>query len=168
MVSEQQSAEAIAAVRATLMDLLRRNDFVISKNAEGLSHEDSLVRLGEGGSNLNWLLGHITASRDVCTKLLGAEPTFDKDRARRYGRGSDVAATSAAEPLADLLAAAADSGERLRQALQVASTDKLALPNPRDAGERLIDAIYFLVWHDTYHAGQTALYRRLAGFSGVF
>lgn len=168
MVSEQQSAEAVYAIRSALVDLLRRNDYVIENNAEGLSHEDSLKRLGEGGSNLNWLLGHITAGRGVCIKLLGAEPVFTSERARVYKRGSSIPAAADAEPLADLLSAATEAGDRLRQALEKASADQLSRPNPRDAGERVLDAIYFLVWHDTYHAGQTALYRRLAGLSGKF
>ena len=167
MVSEQKSAEAVDAIRWTLIDLLRRNDYVISKNAEGLSHEDSLKQLSEGGSNLNWLLGHLTASRDVCTKLLGAEPTWEAERARIYGRGSSIPAVDEAEPFEDLLTAVSDSGERLRQALQDASTEALSLPNPRNAEERVLDAIFFLVWHDSYHAGQTALYRRLGGLGGV-
>lgn len=168
MVSEQTSAEAVETIRVAMMDLLNRNDYVLQKNSEGLTHEHSLEKLDEGGSNLNWLLGHMTASRDVCTRLLGAEATWDKDHARKYGRGSEVPETGKAEPLEKLLAAVADSGERLRAALSEATMDQLTRPNPRNAGERVIDAIYFLVWHDTYHAGQTALYRRLAGLAGVF
>ena len=168
MVNEQKSAEAVAAIRSTLVDLLRRNDYVIARNADGMSHQDSLQQLADGGSNLNWLLGHMTASRDVCTRLLGAEPAWEKEHARQYGRGSSISDASDAEPLEELLAAVTDSGERLRQALTGASEDALSRPNPRNAEEHVLDAIFFLVWHDTYHAGQTALYRRLAGFTGVF
>lgn len=168
MVTEQTSAEAVAALRSVLVDLLRRNDFVIEKNSEGLTHDQSLVRLGDEGSNLNWLLAHMTASRDVCTRLLSAEPVWDKEHARRYGRGSAVPSAADAEPLENLILAVKESGERLRRALQAASADELSLPNPRNAEERVVDAILFLVWHDTYHAGQTALYRRLAGLTGVF
>ncbi len=168
MVIEQKSVEAVAALRSVIIDLLRRNDYVIGKNAEGITHQKSLVRLGDDGSNLNWLLGHMTASRDVCTRLLGAEPVWEKEHARRYGRGSNVPAAADTEPFSDLLAAVTEAGERLREALNAASEEALSLPNPRNAEERVVDAIFFLVWHDTYHAGQTALYRRLAGFTGVF
>ncbi len=168
MISEQTSPEAVSTLRVVMTDLLRRNNYVLEKNCEGISHDKSLIRLGDDGSNFNWLLGHITASRDVCTRLLGAETQWPKDQGRRYGRGSGVVPPEEAEEFNGLLAHAIRSGERLQAALEAASNEELSLPNPRNADERVVDAIFFLIWHDTYHAGQTALYRRLAGLSGVF
>ncbi len=150
------------------MELLRRNDYVVAQNVKGISHEQALARIGPGGSNLSWLLGHMTASRDVCTRLLGAEPAWGKDRGRLYGRGSGAVGADDAEPLEQLISAHAEAGKRLSEALIAADTESLARPNPRNAGESVMDAIWFLVWHDTYHTGQTALYRRLAGLDGVF
>lgn len=168
MVSEQTSAESVDAIRATLLDLLRRNDYVLQKNTEGITTGQSLVRQAGGGSNLNWLLGHVAASRDACTRLLGARPNWPPEHARRYGRGSAVPEAEAVESVETLLEAVRNSGELFRQALEAATSEQLSLPNPRNAEERIIDALFFLVWHDTYHTGQTALYRRQAGLEGVF
>ncbi len=168
MVSEQTTPESVGAIRAALADLLRRNDYVVDRNTDGITTEQSLVRFTGGSSNLSWLLGHMTASRDACTRLLGAQPLWPLEHARRYGRGSEVPEDQAAEPIGTLRQAFHESGQLFRQALEAASEEQLSRPNPRNAEERIIDALFFLVWHDTYHAGQTALYRRQAGLGGVF
>lgn len=158
---------AILQVRDATATQLERNDYVVSKNTEGLNHEQSLLRIGEDGSNLNWLIGHMTASRNNVIRLLEGEPTWDNEQITRYDRGSQVGAAEEAEQLSDLLAVLAQAGERLAQTIRAADADSLERPDPRNASQTVLDATNFLVWHDTYHAGQTALYRRLAGFSGV-
>lgn len=140
---------------------------MVSKNTEGLTHDQSLLRIGEGGSNLNWLIGHMTASRNKLIRLLEGEQTWDSEQMARYDRGSQVGAAEDAEQLPDLLGALAQAGERLAQTIRAADAASLERPDPRNASQTVLDATNFLVWHDTYHAGQTALYRRLAGLSGV-
>ncbi len=168
MNTERAVRDEVLTVRDAVVDLLTRNNYVVQQNVEGVTHEKALELIGPGGSNLNWLLGHMTASRDVCTRLLEAEPAWDKDRGRLYGRGTASIKPENATRLEELISAHAEAGKRLSEALMAAGTESLTRPNPRNAGESVMDAIWFLVWHDTYHTGQTALYRRLAGLDGVF
>ncbi len=167
MTDISKEGTGILAVRDSTVALLKRNDYVVKRNTESLNQEQSLLRIGDGGSNLNWVIGHMTAARNSCLKLLGAEPLWDKAQSGRYDRGSQAADIVDAELLADLLEALFETGTRLKGALSTADAVTLERPNPRDATETVMDAAGFWIWHDTYHAGQTALYRRIAGLSGV-
>lgn len=163
----EQPTPAILQLRDLTASQLERNDYVTAKNTAGLTHEQSLLRIGPEGSNLNWVIGHMTSARNSLIRLLNGEPIWNREQCTRYDRGSQVGAAEAAEPLPDLLAALSQSGERLAQVIRAADAASLERPDPRNPNQTVLDASNFLVWHDTYHAGQTALYRRLAGLSGV-
>lgn len=144
--------------------LLDRNLGVIERNIEGIDHARSLLRVTPEGSHLNWLLGHLITSRDGMLRLLDAESLWDRDAAAAYNRGSTAALAPAARPLEELRVALRASQELLEAALADAGHERLA----QETGGRSVgDRIDFLVWHETYHAGQTALYRRLAGLEGA-
>lgn len=143
---------------------LRRNLGVIRRNLGGLSHEDSLRTLRPGGSHLNWLLAHLVASRDAMLRALGAETVWSEEVGARYGRGSSPPSAADAPPLAELAAALERSQELLDAALAAATPDLLAAPHGRSTvGAR----VAFLTWHESYHTGQTSLYRQLAGLEGT-
>jgi hypothetical protein len=49
---------------------------VLEKNLEGVSHEESLINPQPGGSCLNWIVGHLTRSRNQALGLFGQKPMF--------------------------------------------------------------------------------------------
>ncbi|UCH27416.1 MAG: hypothetical protein JSV66_07200, partial [Trueperaceae bacterium] len=53
------------------VNFLQRNLAVIKRHTEGIDHEQSLATLHAGGSHLNWLYGHLIASRDSMLRALG-------------------------------------------------------------------------------------------------
>ena len=139
---------------------LDRNVGVIARNVEGIDLERSLLTAWPEGSHLNWLLGHLVTSRDGMLRLLGAEGVWDRDTATAYRRGSVPALAPAARPVEELLAALRKSQGLLEEVLD--TTEEAALS--AESGDRTVgERIEFLVWHETYHVGQTAIYRRLAG-----
>jgi uncharacterized damage-inducible protein DinB len=149
-----------------LLATLERNTQVVRKNTAGISQEDSLLAVAEGSSNLNWLIGHLVSSRDGMLRLLNSETTWDAARGSKYGRGSQLPDPAAVEPLEELLASLDRSHELLAAALTAATAAELAEPSgQRDLSK--LEWLGFLGWHDSYHTGQTALYRRLAGLSGT-
>lgn len=150
----------------TFLKTLDRNLGVIERNIDGIDLERSLLGVVPGGSHLNWMLGHLVASRDSMLRSLDpdGETVWDRDTATRYRRGSVPALAPEAQPVEELAGALKRSQELLATAL--ASVDQAALD--REHGDRTVGAwIEFLIWHETYHAGQTALYRRLAGLPGA-
>lgn len=143
---------------------LARNLSVIERNADGIDHERSLLTVVPDGSHLNWLLGHLIASRDSMLRTLGADALWDRDTGASYRRGSSPALAPEARPLDELLSELRQSQQLLEAALRSADEAKLA----RESGDRTVgEWLEFLVWHESYHAGQTALYRRLAGLEGA-
>ena len=40
------------------------SSFATKKNLEGMTHEESLLRPEKGGASINWILGHIVATRN--------------------------------------------------------------------------------------------------------
>ena len=143
---------------------LKRNLSVIERNVDGIDQERSLLAVVPGGSHLNWLLGHLVAARDRMLHSLAADPVWEDDTAAAYRRGSSPTLAPEARPVEELLDALRDGQQRLERALDDATEQQLDAPH----GQGTVGAwVEFLAWHESYHAGQTALYRRLAGLEGA-
>lgn len=146
-----------------LIEILQRNQSIITQQANGLTHEDSLLQLPFRGNCFNWVLGHITSSRNSMLKTLRSELFWGEDEIAVYERGSlPITDGAQALPFERLLADFCATGERVTSALKSASPDLLAAP----AGIRnwnVARHIRFLAWHETYHVGQTEFLRQLAG-----
>ena len=132
-------------LRDALIMNFRNNHWVLTKHAEGMSHEDSVARARAGGNSFNWVLGHIVASRNDIFALFGQPPVWNEAEAAPYVRGSHELDPSAARPIAAIVAELA------------------AAHGDSPMGKQLA----FLQFHETYHVGQTGLLRRLAGKEGV-
>ncbi len=134
-------------------------------NLRDITQEDSL-RPSPGGANpLNWVVGHMVASRGLALRLLKAEPIWDAETAAMYsGQEDAVFEPGRALPLERLLADLDASQERLATALRAATPELLATPARRGT---VADTLVFLYFHEGYHAGQLGLLRRFLGKAGV-
>lgn len=145
--------------------IVQWNSRVNTRNLDGISHEDSLVQ-PPGGNCINWIVGHIIVSRDSMLRLLGADPVAPPKVADRYSRGSAPVsqADDGVVPLEELRSLLNLSTEALLDAFSSLEPDLLSRPE----GERTVgDRVQFLLLHDTYHAGQIGLARRIAGKPGA-
>ncbi|MBZ0292392.1 MAG: DinB family protein [Anaerolineae bacterium] len=145
-----------------LIEILGRNQNIVERQADGLSHEDSLLQLPFRGNCFNWILGHVTGSRNSMLKALQAEPIWTETEGQFYKRGS-APLTDGTQALRfeQLLADFCASGERVAAALKSASPEILDAPSLRDWS--VAEHIRFLTWHETYHVGQLEFLRQLAG-----
>ena len=141
-------------------------DHVLKENTSGLTHEDSLAQPQPGGNCLNWIVGHVVASRNQTLGLLGKDPIWDDKTAARYLRGSDPIAGSedAVVPLEEMLAAFAAGQEAIVDALREISEEDLSemVPWFGDEAPRAV-ALAGMIFHETYHVGQTGVLRRFIG-----
>lgn len=151
---------------AGLVETLRRNVRVTQKNLAGVTQEASLLSVAQGGSTLNWVIGHIVATRDNMLQALDTETTWDSERGRKYRSGSSVPLGHEVDETSELLLELGRSQALLEAALGGATEALLAEPSGQDELSKL-EWLEFLAWHDTYHVGQTAVYRRLAGLTGT-
>jgi uncharacterized damage-inducible protein DinB len=147
----------------------RRNQRVIVAQAEGLTNEDSFRQSGFNTNCFNWVLGHIVAGRDEILELLGAAPVLPSAAAARYRRESEPITSSGPDvmSLADLLAALAETEDRIEAVLAGADDAFMAAEVPSTPGRTATraDQLMFRYFHDTYHTGQTDVIRQLSGKS---
>ena len=144
---------------------------VVGANLAGLTHEDSLVQPRPGGNCLNWVLGHLLTVYNGVLPLLSQEPVMDKGALQHYVRGAPPIRDGAeALDFQQLLSAWNQAIERIDAGLARLSPDVLDRPaesptgNPNETVRSLLTTVMF---HQAYHAGQTAVLRRIAGKEGA-
>ncbi len=141
------------------------HQWIFHQNIEGITHEESCLAPAGGVNSLNWVLGHIMMERDVILKLLGGTPLWSQAEAAPYLRGTDGRPdASSARPLSEIMEALDRSHtaieERLK-AMQPADFDVATAKGTIGAD------LAFLQFHESYHAGQVGLLRRLLGKAGI-
>jgi uncharacterized damage-inducible protein DinB len=147
-----------------LIPSFERTHWIIEQQTKGLSHGDSLLQLPFRANTMNWVLGHVLHGRNAILKQLNQPPALDESLANRYERESEpVTSEAEAVPLETLLAAIADSQERIVAALNAVSEADLAVIYNEKRQTTVGDWIEFQHWHETYHVGQLEILRQLAG-----
>jgi uncharacterized damage-inducible protein DinB len=136
------------------------------RNLEGITHEESLISPEPAGNCLNWVLGHILATRNRLLPLVGVEPIWPRENAFLYS-GRDEAQWSLARAF-HLDAIKTDLARSQQQLLGAFDAlPESALASPAESGGALGDVIGFFHFHESYHGGQIALLRRIVGRPGV-
>lgn len=146
--------------------LYGQNVQVVARQTAGLTDEQALLQPPFRGNCLNWTVGHLISSRDRVLEALGAETLFTSEQTKRYGHSSEPVCGpgEGVIPLHELLALLQESQTRLQVAIENAS-DEL-LDEERHLGPNAMRCgfmVGFMLWHDSYHVGQTELLRQLAG-----
>lgn len=144
---------------------LTRSQWVIDRQVEGLSNDDSLVQPPFRGNCLNWVLGHIAVHRGLMVKALGGEDAVSDALRRRYGHDSEpvLGAADDQQSLEQLLDELKRLKEGVEQQLEGRSATDLDAIIDAERGTTLGSRLGFLAWHEAYHVGQTELLRQLAG-----
>ena len=158
------------ALAETLAVQLRMNEFIARANTAGITHEESLVRAVPRGNNMNWVLGHVVATRcDVLRALRQESPWSDRERSL-YRRGMTLAAEPEHLPFDDVVQAFHATQERMLAGIAELSEEELAGPAPFAPGggpETLGSLLTKIAIHEAYHLGQTGILRRVAGKEGA-
>lgn len=147
-----------------ILGLFETNHWVVTRQVDGLTHEDSLLQLPFRGNCLNWVLGHILVSRQNVLKLLGIDGSWTEEEMARYTFDS-APITSADDPailtLERLMADIETTQQQLKDGFEEISDQQLA---EKDERERTVaERLLFLAWHEGYHVGQTEYLRQLSG-----
>lgn len=148
----------------------------LKANVAGLSHEDSLVQPPSAaashsvGNCLNWIAGHILATRGHLLELLGEPPVWSEAEAERYRRGSRPVTNPEDTVRLDKILADMEVSQRaILRSLEGLTPDWLAAGVPSDSGEErtLGSTLALIVFHEAYHVGQTGILRRIIGREGA-
>jgi hypothetical protein len=150
----------------SLLKMLEFTRKVVHLHVDDVTHDESLIQPEPGGNCLNWVLGHIIATRNLELQKFGHAPIWVEQTAAPYRQGSEGIRKDApgTQPLANLLADF-DSSNDILSAKFTALTDAEAAA-PLGAGT-VRDSLVFFRMHEAYHAGQISLLRRLIGKPGA-
>lgn len=147
-------------------------NYVLKKNTEGLSHEQSISMPRPGGNCMNWVVGHILSSRNGFLKILGEEPIWTEDQSKPYRRGGEpMTDGSNAREFSSMLADLDTSQERILNGLKRLDPERLNEKAPfspvNNEDETVGSLLAGLAFHESYHAGQTGVLRRVIGMEGA-
>lgn len=141
------------------------------RNLEGVSHSESLTAPQPGGNCLNWVVGHLLASRSKLLELLGQQRIWNAEEVAVYERGSEPIGPDNARPFEELRDAYQSSQEALLDGLRTVPRERLSEPAPFSPGGRQDESFGSLLAlfavHEAYHVGQTGVLRRIAGHPGA-
>jgi uncharacterized damage-inducible protein DinB len=159
------------------VDLFRQQarmaHLMVRLSVEGVTHEESLIQPEPGGNCLNWVVGHLLWAHHGALSVLKQAPVMEGAALQRYARrSSPIEDPAEAVELDQLMAAWDTAADRLDAGLAALTAEALNQPaaehspsnNPNETVRSLLGTLMF---HQAYHAGQTALLRRLVGKEGA-
>lgn len=144
------------------------NAFVAAKNIDGVTHEESLVA-APNGNNMNWVLGHVVATRCLLLPGLGEESPWSKEQTEGYRRGTPLGEGKHL-PFDEIRRAFDVTQSRLLDGIAKVTEEDLAKPAPFSPGPRqetLGSLLAIFPMHEAYHLGQTGLLRKVCGKEGA-
>lgn len=147
-----------------LLQTLKRHNYVIKRQTDGVTHEQSLLQPALRGNCMNWVLGHMLEARNEILQALDQPIVLPAPEAAFYQRESaPITPSSPSAPLATLLAGFDESLARIEQGLQTVTEEKMATIINQERQTTLRANISFSIWHEAYHLGQLEYLRQLTG-----
>ena len=137
-------------------------------NLRGMTPEQSLARPARGGNCANWILGHLTNMQNMVMQLIGEPPVWESGQLRHAGFYPITDPGEAIE-WDTLRVRFLGSRERCLTAISRLTDERLAetVPHPFGGTCSRAELLGTLAIHQSYHAGQLGLARRVAGMEGV-
>jgi uncharacterized damage-inducible protein DinB len=157
---------------STLAYQLELSNRILEMNTADVSQEESLATPEDGGSSLNWVLGHLTRTRSLALQTLDQQPPFPlEDFAAYDDRGGVPFSAETALPIDELKRRFKATQAMLVGVIRNMSAEALAARPRRnitgDPNETVGSQLATFVFHENYHVGQTGVLRRVAGKPGV-
>lgn len=144
---------------------------VMMRNAEGISHEESLKPAAPGASCMNWVAGHLCRARAQLVQMLGQESPFPPEDFAMYHGGTQVPFnTERAIPFDDLIERFNAFEKPIQTGLQSFTPEQAAEKAPfsptGNPDETVGSLLATFAFHEAYHVGQAGVLRRVVGKPG--
>jgi uncharacterized damage-inducible protein DinB len=165
-----------AADTASEVEIFRRQarttHQVVRLCVDGVTHEESLIQPRPGGNCMNWVMGHLVWAYQGALRTLGKEPVLEEGALKRYARRSPpLQNPREALKFEDLVTAWDKSSEGVDAGLAGLTSEALDRQAPfspeDDPSETVRSLLTSMLFHQAYHAGQTAVLRRITGKEGA-
>jgi uncharacterized damage-inducible protein DinB len=146
--------------------LLKFNDDVLMMSLTDMTDDVARRRLRDGGPSVAWNIGHMLHHRNqIAAAIACPGPGFDVTQyANSPTDGRDY------PMLREFQTTWNEFSARLVTSLNELSAEELAAPSPirLPHGEQtLLEALGFVVWHESLHLGQVAMLRSHHGLTPV-
>lgn len=142
---------------APTIHIFKFNAGVFFTNLEDISHADSITLPPADCNTINWIVGHIVATRDSILKLLNEEGLCEESDRELYGRGTKLTDTAQAVSLDTLK-------ERYQRSQEMILAGLEALSGKNDEkSEGVVVQLAGFGFHEAYHIGQLGVIRKLIG-----
>ena len=137
-------------------------------NLNGLTPEQSLAQPSPGGNCANWILGHLMNVHNGVMSLVGEKPVWESGQLERAGT-EPITGPAKAIDWNIMRDRFLGSKDRCLAAISALSDEALAesVPHPFGGTCSRAELLNILAFHQTYHTGQLALCRRIAGLEGA-
>jgi len=141
---------------------------VAAANLDGITPEQSLAQPSPGGNCANWILGHLVNVQNGVMQLLGEKPVWESEQLARAGFDPITSTTNAID-WNTLRGRFLGSRDRCMAAISSLSDEALdeSVPHPFGGSCSRAELLNTLAFHQTYHGGQLAVSRRIAGLEGA-
>ncbi len=133
--------------------IMKYNGYVFGRNLEEISNEESLTIANDKVNTINWVAGHLVNSRDDLLEDVGRERILKPEYAEYYGRGKSLPGPEAAIDIEEIK----KDYERLTEEI-----NKILAEGDDEKDQR----VAFFMFHESYHAGQLGILRKLLGKEG--
>jgi hypothetical protein len=144
------------------------SNMVLRANVGDVTHEESLIMPKPAGNCLNWVLGHLVATRSNFLAGIGEKPPWNEADCKHYDRhGPPLTNPADAKPLDEIWRALDETLRGIQETISKFTPDQLAAKAPfsptNNPDETLTSLVTTFAFHDAYHAGQTGILRRIIG-----
>jgi len=158
------------AIVASLVAQFEFSQWALLRNLEGITDEEALSQPKPGGNSINWIAGHVITPRQGFLKAFGKPGFLSATSQPAYNRGSKPG-DAMPETLTAIREMLAQSHDALVAAISDFDEATLASKAPFSPGgnpnETVGSLLGKLVIHESYHAGQIGMARRLLGKEGA-
>lgn len=135
--------------------------WVVQTESKDMTHADSLIQPEFNANSFNWVLGHMLNGRNNIHTALNLPPALPPEQTAVYDRETDgLVDNDTAVPFQTLLAAYDDSQAQVLAALETVPPE--TWDARRDERNTVGEWVTFLLWHETFHAGQLNVLRQLS------
>lgn len=152
--------------------IAKLTDIVFHVNLKDVTQEESLAQPTPAGNCLNWVVGHLVCIYNNALPLFGQANVVDPATLRRYDRGSaPITDPAEAMELRELISIWDQVHARVDAGLAAMTPEVLEQPAPfspsDDPNETVGSLVATVLFHQSYHVGQTGVLRRISGHEGA-
>jgi hypothetical protein len=158
----------VLPVIAPLAQQFGVNNFLFEGTFKDIGDDELLTRLIDKGNSIQFIAGHVTASRFVLANTIGIE---DKcPWGKTFARGAEVKDASEYPSIDEIRLTWQSITHKLMARLEELTEDdiskKVTAKYPV-SDDTILGAILFLSLHESYHMGQFSYARKLLGKDGL-